>query len=200
MSVKNFAKQMRASIEKIKNDGTAELYCDDIIKYLKEVEDADQSIHAEFDIENYKASLQSSENYRQREHERNLAMFESVIISGQAAVKASLFLNGGAAIALLAFIGHLASSSIAQASTDFKLAINGLSTSLSMFAWGALCAVLVAGLTYLTQLLYSNIIGKKCWQYYTGIVFHFLSIVVGILSYIIFSYGVFQAGKTFSSL
>lgn len=198
MSVKNFAKEMRESIEEIKGNGTAALYCDNIIEYLQTVENAPEPVPTEVDMENYKARLQSAENTRKLQHDSNLEMFRSVITAGQNAMRTSLLLNGGAAVALLAFIGHLATCSSTGTCAGLKPVIHGLSISLSMFALGALCATVLAGLTYLSQWFYAAGDAGN-WQNKTGFVLNIGCILLGISSYGIFSYAVFHAVKIFGA-
>lgn len=108
MSVKQFAAQMKATIEDIKSKGTAAIYCDNLITYLNEVQNSPEPEPTPLDIERYKADLQNWIEANKYQHEGYLELFRSVIISGQSAIKSSFLLNGGAAVALLAFIGHLA--------------------------------------------------------------------------------------------
>ena len=59
MSVKQFAAQMKATIEDIKSKGTAAIYCDNIIAYLNEVQNSPEPEPTVLDIERYKADLQN---------------------------------------------------------------------------------------------------------------------------------------------
>jgi len=75
-------------------------------------------------------------------------MFRSAITAGQSAIKSSFLLNGGAAVALLAFIGHLA--------TIDKSYVATFASSLLPFAYGALAISITSGFTYLSQWLYAS--------------------------------------------
>ena len=107
MSVKQFAAQMKATIEDIKSKGTAAIYCDNIIAYLNEVQNSPEPEPTLLEIERYKADLQNWIEANKHQHEGNLEMFRSVITAGQGAIKSSFLLNGGAAVAVLAFIAHI---------------------------------------------------------------------------------------------
>lgn len=108
MSVKQFAAQMKASIEQIKASGTYLLACDNIIAYLNDVENSPNAEPSALEIEHYKANLQNIADANRYQHEQRMEVFRSTIVAGQAAIKSSFLLNGGAAIALLAFLTHLA--------------------------------------------------------------------------------------------
>src|SRR5262249_30801650 len=70
------------------------------------------------------------------------------IKGGDAALRAALLINGGAAVSVLAFIGGLA------AQDRIKLdQIKGVADSLRLFAFGVVAAVMGMGLAYLTNLV-----------------------------------------------
>lgn len=176
MSVKNFAGQMKATIEQLKAKGTAALYCDNIIAYLDSVISSPEIEPTPEAIEQFKAEMQGRIEYNKQTHESNLEMFRSVITSGQNAIRASLLLNGGAAVALLAFISHLA--------TDKPEKVSMFAPSIVPFAYGALAIVVTAGLTYLSQWLYANDKTKKA-----GFVANIGCIFLGLASYGFFVWG-----------
>lgn len=79
-----------------------------------------------------------------------LENFRSVILSGQAALKSMFLINGGAAVAILALVGHLSTSEISAAKVD-KFA-----GPLCLFAVGLVFTTTAAGFTYLAQRAYSK--------------------------------------------
>lgn len=79
----------------------------------------------------------------------SLEMFRSVINAGQSALKAAMMMNGGAAVALLALLGHAAS----DAST--KSLVAKLAYPLFLFVLGVLCSGVAAGITYVSQSFFS---------------------------------------------
>ena len=143
MNAKQFATQMKTMIEDIKSKGTAAIYCDNIIAYLNEVQNSPEPEPTPVDFERYKADLQNWIEANKYQHEGNLEMFRSVITSGQGAIKSSLLLNGGAAVALLAFIAHLA-----ELQRD---KVSEFASCLLLFAFGVLAIVVTSGCTYLSQ-------------------------------------------------
>jgi len=110
--------------------------------------------------------------------ETSLEMFRSVITTGQSALKATMLLNGGAAVAMLAFVGKLV-----EYETVFTSQIG---FAVLMFAFGALASVIATGTTYLSQLLYAGSVpwGGKC-----AIGLHIASILFVAGSLMLFGYG-----------
>ena len=71
---------------------------------------------------------------------------EAAIKSADAALRAGLLINGGAAISVLAFMGSLAAKDLVPISHLSRVA-----DSLVVFAWGVVAAVFGLGLSYLTH-------------------------------------------------
>ena len=174
MNVKQFASEMRAAIADIRSKGAKNISCDNLISYLNQVVDSTDAEHTQADLERYKAELQNL-------NESQLEMFRSVITAGQAAIKSSLLLNGGAAVALLAFMGHLTQQTPERVA-DFA-------TCLLLFTFGALAIVIVSGFTYLSQWFYtSNSSNARQW----GFVFNLCCIALGVVSYVLFAWGLLE--------
>jgi hypothetical protein len=81
-------------------------------------------------------------------HAHGVEMFRSVIQAGQNALRSAFLMNGGASVALLAFVGHL--SSVAPKKVPM------LAPSLATFVGGVLVAALASGVTYLSQWFYAG--------------------------------------------
>lgn len=188
MSTKQFAKQMRESIEGIKANGTAAIYCEHLIAYLEEVEASPTPDLSVVEIEQLRADLQNRVEANKYEHESGLEMFRSVIAAGQSAIKSSFLLNGGAAVTLLAFLGHLAAVSPAK--------VSGFAACLLPFSFGVLAMAVVSGFTYLSQWLYASahLKARKA-----GFVFNMLCIVLGLSSYGFFGWGLFETYCRFAA-
>jgi hypothetical protein len=186
MSTKQFATQMKALIEDIKAKGTAAIYCDDLISYLTEVQNSPEPEPTLKEIERYKADLQNWIESNKLSNEGKLEMFRSVISSGQNAIKSSFLLNGGASVAILAFIGHLA---------QFQpLKVSAFASCLLPFTIGVLAIAVSSGLTYLTQWLYAS---EHLRARKAGFVFNILCILLGFASYAFFACGLFTAYHLF---
>jgi hypothetical protein len=186
MSTKQFAAQMKAMIEEVKAKGTAAIYCDNLIAYLDEVQKSPEPEPSPVEIEKYKADLQNWIETNKKNHDGQLEMFRSVITSGQAAIKSAFLLNGGAAVAMLAFIGHLA---------QFKAEkVPVFAGCLVPFAYGVLVIALTSGFTYLSQWFYASTrpLARK-----VGFGLNMLCIILGFSSYGFFSWGLFGTYRSF---
>lgn len=173
MNAKEFAAQMKATIENLKARGIATLHCDDLVAYLAKVVNSAEAEPSVAELEKYKVELQ---NWK----EQQIEIFRSVIIAGQAAIKSSFLLNGGAAIALLAFIGHLAQFNVTK--------IPEFGGCILPFAYGALAIALTSGLTYLSQWLYAR---DGTMTQKVGFVLNLLCVLIGLASYVFFIWGLF---------
>ncbi len=78
-----------------------------------------------------------------------LEHFKSVIAVGQTALKSMFLINGGAAVAVLAFAGHLATSCETAV-------VQTLAFPLACFVTGLLFVTVASGLTYLAQRAYAR--------------------------------------------
>ncbi len=177
---------MKVMIEGIKSKGTAAIYCDDLIAYLNEVQNSSAPEPTAIEIEKYKADLQNWIEANKHTHEAQLELFRSVITAGQSAINSSFLLNGGATVALLAFIGHLA---------QFKPGkVAEFGACLLPFAFGVLAIVVTSGLTYLSQWLYAS---PRPLARKAGFVINMLCIVLGLASYGFFAWGLFTTYRAF---
>jgi hypothetical protein len=134
MPVELFLTDLKKQYEAQRAAGKDSISLDDLIKHLEE---------------NLATPLDSK--YREYEtalHQTNLEMFKSVIEAGLNAIKSSMLLNGGASIAMLAFIGNLAET------RPNSIAI--LAPTLIPFALGTFCTVLTSSGRYLSQALYAD--------------------------------------------
>jgi hypothetical protein len=95
----------------------------------------------EIAVENHKSGLA----VYAADTQKSLEAVKAGNASGLEALKAATFVNGGAAVAMLAFVGHLAA--IHASSTT----INGFGRPLALFVVGVLLGVTAIGATYLTH-------------------------------------------------
>ena len=120
----------------------------------------------------------------EKAHESKMETYRFMIASGQSAMKATVLINGGAAIALLAFIGHLVAS--AQASSIPELAV-----PLAGFVAAVLCGVMSIVLTYVTLSSYS---ADKVTR---GNISNWFAVGFVVLSYVLFGLGSWLAYQGF---
>lgn len=115
----------------------------------------------------------------------NIEVFKSVNSAGKEALTATLFINGGAAVASLGFLGSMLSKGGSEA-LGLKLTI-----PLIAFGFGVLAGALGFGIRYFTQHFYAR------QHNMTGHTFNFISILFAACSYAGFGYGVYKAYVAF---
>lgn len=112
-------------------------------------------------------------------------MFRSVINFAGSALKSAMLINGGAAVALMAFIGNIWTKVTAVA------AVTSLTNSVFYFAFGVLAAALATMMSYFTQYFYHHGPEKL------GVAFHVVSTITGIGSFVLFGWGAFEVYTAF---
>jgi hypothetical protein len=149
-----------------------------------------------------------------RAHDRSHAFFDAVneatIKSGEAAIKTSMLINGGAAVSVLAFIGGL----VGQGRLTVKQ-MTDVSSSLVWFAVGVALAASALAFSYFTN--YAHVSREsskiKTWQHpylidgprtgrWTVVawVFHACAVVAGILSIVVFIVGMLDVRSSITRL
>jgi len=186
MSAKEFALQLKKIIEDLKENGTTAIYCDNLISYLDKVVNSPSPVVSDTELEKYKAELQVWVEKNKCAYLSDLEMFRSVIFAGQNAIRSAFLLNGGASVAILAFIGKLTDSQQDKIPT--------FAESLMIFVVGVLIVAMTSGFTYLSQWLYA---GDKPWKLKIGFCLNILAIVSGLTSYGIFIWGMCSAYNGF---
>ena len=125
-----------------------------------------------------------AEQWKNQEAWRML-LSKTTDIAGQAAMKSALLINGGAAVAILAFIGQIFNS-LGNCET-----IHSLKFSMIFFVFGTLSSAIAFGTTYIAQLCWQSSKNRLGW-----IINHFSTVLV-ILSYLLFLCGSYTAWSTF---
>lgn len=188
MSAKEFAAQLKSTIEAIKANGTAAIYCDNLIAYLEEVIRSPSPVVTPAELAKFEADLQLWIEKAKSSHEASLEMFRSVITAGQSAIKSSFLLNGGAAVALLAFISQLT-----EKQPDKVMVF---ASSLLPFVLGVLAITVTSGFTYLSQWFYAE---ESQAKVKVGFILNVSSILLGLSSYVLFAWGMCRAYRGFAS-
>jgi hypothetical protein len=158
---------------------------------LIEAEVKDSSVEhssSEADLEAYKAQLTKWVADNQHNNEADLESFRQILALGQSTVRSAILINGGAAVALLAFIGHLSTSAVV------KFTILPFAGALRLFVFGVFFASLAAGSMYFSQFFYDR---EKTWHQRTGAVFHLLTVLLIAVAFILFVLGANQAYSGF---
>jgi hypothetical protein len=114
MSKIDLAVELKETIEKLQKNGETHIECSKLINFLQHAsENPPQEVSPDH-LERLKAQLQILVEAHKSSHASDLEMFKSVIQSGQNAIKTSFLMNGGASVAILAFIGKLTESNKAN--------------------------------------------------------------------------------------
>lgn len=96
-------------------------------------------------MEEYRAHLTAWVSSSQHRHEKSLEILRAGVTAGQSALKSALLINGGAAVALLAFIGKI------WGDVDTQPVLDALATALIFYVSGVLSAAMASGATYFSQ-------------------------------------------------
>ncbi|MDQ8205839.1 hypothetical protein [Pelagicoccus sp. SDUM812003] len=193
MNAKKIINEIQRAIGEVKDSEQKTIQVSSLERFLADL-DADIDAHGEIEQKELETRLAEFS----AQNERNLAaynasvssdleMFRSVILAGQSALKSSLLINGGASVAILAFIGNLATKD-----SKYEIMISNLSSTLFFFTIGVLCAALGFGTTYASQYSYSR--EKLKWLGHT---FQAITISVVVASYSLFGYASFEAKESF---
>jgi hypothetical protein len=91
--------------------------------------------------------IKSAELAHSRNYDSGVKLNESVVNNANIALRTALIINGGAAIAMLTFIGNLYSKNGDLSSRNFTQ----LTTPLMWFAWGVALAGFAIALAYFTN-------------------------------------------------
>lgn len=191
MNGKEIINDIRNAVNGVKQENQYVISVDALLNYLSTLEE-DAS---EIDESNNRTHEASLTEYR-AENERNIAhynaqqlhaveMFRSVISYGAASLKSAILINGGATAALLAFIGNIWAKGISP------VAVTPLTSAIAYFSFGVLAAAVGTASSYFTQYYY----GEECQR--TGVVFHTLTVVLVVGSYVLFSLGSLGAYEAF---
>ncbi len=188
MKAQTLIRDMETDIQNLEKDGITEIklknfkaYLEEIKEIAKEQEEKDV-LQTQRDLAFYAAKETSKIEYYKARAKRNSDGFHAVITIGQGALKSGALINGGACVALLAFIGNIITKDTSMTSD--------LSTALLIFGGGLLFAAMSSGTTYLAQVNYETKKIKKAF------IFHYLTISFVTLSYLSFLLGGLQSWQT----
>jgi len=123
------------------------------------------------------------------ENQRAAVVYQQVNMQGQTAMKAALLINGGASVAILAFIGTAMNNG-----TDNLLLLK-LCSSMRMFIIGVLSVAVASGVTYLAGLVNSKET-VTLWLWWT---LNIVAIILVVIGYVLFAAGSLNAYCAFTS-
>lgn len=176
------ANNLRSALEQARSQGSETVAIDQLLTYLAQVED-DVEISSP-DLERYKTQLAQAIETNRQIHQSNIESFKAAVTSGQSAIRSLFLLNGGAAIAILAFLGHLTQHHPDRLPT--------FAWTLLPFTVGVFATATVSGLTYLSQVFFAR---NETEKY--GFAFQFACVGVGVSSLVCFAIGMRRAYDAF---
>ena len=150
----------------------------------------------------HEQNIRAAERAHDEAQAFTLRMQETIVRDAQAAIRTAVLVNGGAAVALLAFVGGL----VGQGKLDFAH-LRGIASSLQIFAYGVAAALMCAMLSYVTNYCIGNesALRERAWDHpwtretpvskrwrKRAIWFHASAILAGGASLVAFLIGVFS--------
>jgi len=188
MNTQTLIREMEADIQAAENKGITEIqlknfkaYLEEIKEIVKEQKEKD-ALQTQRDLAFYAAKNTTRIEYYKARIKRISDGFHAVITIGQGALKSGALINGGACVAILAFIGNILTKDTSM--------ISGLSTALLIFGFGVFLAAAASGSTYLAQVNYETKKIKK------AVCINKVTIAIVILSYLSFLGGGLQSWRT----
>ena len=140
------------------------------------------------ELEKFRSDLAGSLAYQEHVHNWSLEGFKQIIALGQSTLKSMMLINGGAAVALLAFLGNLITRTGSSAN------VVAFAGSMRLFVIGVFLAAVAYATTYFSQLFYD---GEKVWQQRTGLILHVITSLIGAASLAAFLWGAHAAYNGF---
>lgn len=182
------AQMIHARLVEAQKSGKQSVEIEPLLKYIESLDvpldPEGRRLQHQSDLAHYNAQrdidLEAFRAQQEMERGREIEYFRAALMTGKTALTACMLLNGGATVALLAFLGNLSSK---WATTSGTLQAQ-LVFPLIAFAAGAFAGAVATGATYVGQFLYSQ--GCKRW----GIGFHVFTIAVVLGAYAAFLLGI----------
>lgn len=181
MDTKETIATIRAALNEVQKNGQELVSVPALLEYLSKLE-----AHAPEGVELRKLQHESNLAQYRAERESDLEMFRSVIESGKTALNSCILINGGATVALLAYLGSFLSQN------PEAMAPNALVLGLIDFAVAVLLAGVATGLRYLSQSTFSRGYEKTGWSFTAA------SAALVFAAYALFGIGVWNAYVAFT--
>lgn len=178
MKNEDLVKSVRGEIAALRGKGHDAISLAALDSYLERLETLIKDEPHQLDqlaLQNARAQLDIQVAQHKRDADEGLEMLRTVVSAGLSARRDALLINGGGALALLAFAGHLVAQGAARA------LVTSLALPLSWFLGGVLAAALSSGVTYLAQSSW------RAGHNRTGRVFNAIAVGLVIISYVTFA-------------
>ncbi|HDR9798342.1 TPA: hypothetical protein QDC59_001913 [Burkholderia cenocepacia] len=160
MNTKEVIDDIRHALDDIESKGITQIDIQNLRNYLNHVEktvnhtdissDGTQN-PITYNLEVWKAQLVYNTA-------SSTEMFKAVVEAGQTALKSAIVINGGAAAALLAFVGNAITKG---AMVPGDILLTQVGKAMFLFTSGMGCAGLATGFRYLSQYGYAHAAGDK---------------------------------------
>ncbi|MEN0629458.1 hypothetical protein AAIG33_18770 [Phytobacter ursingii] len=171
-----------------KESGVEAIPIENMLNYLSNINVENEDENHAIVIEGVKHQNSTQLELLKIENNFQIESFKAAINIGANACKTFLIMNGGAAIALLAFLGNIWNKS---SSTESATAI---AAALVLFCGGVLLAGLCAGLSYFAQCFFaSSYLGSRKFHLWAGYIINGLACLSGTGSMVVFAYGSYSA-------
>jgi len=187
---------LRKEIESAKTKGLSEVSLESLAKLVTVIEEESRRTPENVELqqanlEQFKSHLAAWQNNNQRDHESRLEMLRATIATAHLAIKSVLLINGGAAVAFLAFLGT-AWSRFTGAAVKALLA-----SSLEHFVIGVMCTGIGTVAAYLCQAGFGGDLGRHSQM--IGEVMRWIALLVVVVSFWQFYLGCSTALQAFVS-
>jgi len=182
MDAREAIAKIRTTLVEVWESGQQAVAIPALLDFLRAVEQ-----ESPLDSETRKLQHESNLAYYRAQREHAIEMLRTINESGKVALTTNILINGGATVALLAFLGNLAGkSSSGTFATPAPLALAILS-----FAGGVLLAAMATGLTYATNFFYGENWRRSAFW------FHVCTVTFGVGAYLAFLGGMVAAYHAF---
>jgi hypothetical protein len=154
MDSKQVVTDILTEIQRVKAEGATAVQIARLQEYLERFRDAIETTtetnaaKLQIVIQEQKDVAESNRQSQKERAESGREMFRTLITYGAEAMKAAILVNGGAAVALLAFLGSSKGISLARVPTFL------LADAVLFLVGGVLCAAIAMATAYLTQFYY----------------------------------------------
>lgn len=200
MNIFSFINDLREAIGHAKAYGQDSISIKKLDSYIEEVEKIAKISKEQSEAEEKEMREEAQKHFEnelkiaQLQSDASLEMFKSVVEAGLNALKSAIIINGGAAVALLAFIGG-----IIKTTSENQASISCIGQALLIFTIGVGLAGTATGLRYMTQWCYHDAMDKmyknktsEIKKFLSGKIGNYLNIftvLIVIASFIAFFFG-----------
>lgn len=218
MSIIKVLEKVENDLLEVKKQGEQAVDIDKLLAYLSTIKNSSEvQLEIEKDLaryahernlEHYKAKVQNHIANYETLSENLLQQFKSIIDLAQSTLKSAILINGGAAVALLTFIGNSWGKGDGQS-------VYPILSGISYFAKGALSGAVASALAYFCQLCFSYSGDKKVVLLLENLdkedpqpmpiskveiaayILQAIAIIVTIVSYVLFAFGMTSTSEAF---